>query len=672
MTKRSEPINTLLIANRGEIACRVMRTAKAMGIRTIAVYSEADAAAPHVKMADDAQLIGPAPVSESYLDASKIIAAAQEKNADAIHPGYGFLSENAAFAQACADAGITFVGPNPDAIDLMGDKAKAKRRMIEAGVPCVPGYQGEDQTDDALMAEARNVGFPLMVKAAAGGGGRGMRLVEKDGDLKSALSTARSEAINAFGSGDLILEKAIIEPRHVEIQVFADRHGNVVHFGERDCSVQRRHQKVLEEAPCPVMTGPLREEMGAAAVKAARDINYVGAGTVEFLLDANGSFYFLEMNTRLQVEHPVTEMVTGVDLVALQLRVAQGMPLDLSQEEISLRGHAIEARLYAEDPGDGFLPATGPIAHWSPATGEGVRIDAGVASGGAVSPFYDPMIAKVIAHGASRDEARAKLVRALKETTLFGTTTNKHFLIEALEKKAFRAGAATTAFIAENFRDEDLTTPTLTPRDAIIAAVLQYSRSAVSAAESAIIAPVHLTGWSSASAIRTPFRYAAGDAEISVGVEATDTNHFHAFVDGEATPIDVAVHAIADTTATLEIGGSRVSLKFLTPPEDPSHIFLDTDNGVFSLSNLNQRFAVAEDAAGAGSVTAPMHGLLLEVFAEAGAPVKRGDRLAILEAMKMQHEILAPIDGSVSAVHAAAGAQIAADALLLEIEADPS
>ncbi|MGD8417977.1 MAG: biotin carboxylase N-terminal domain-containing protein, partial [Pseudomonadales bacterium] len=397
-------IGILLVANRGEIALRIMRTAKAQGVHTVAVYSEADAAAPHVQFADDAVCIGPPPVAESYLRGEAIIQAALDKGAHAIHPGYGFLSENADFARAVAAAGLTFVGPPAAAIEVMGDKARAKRRMIEAGVPCVPGYEAEDQSEARLIEAAGGIGFPVMVKAAAGGGGRGMRLVRTPADLPDALRLARSEAENAFGSGSLILEKAIVRPRHVEIQVFADEHGHVIHLGERDCSVQRRHQKVVEEAPCPVMTPELRAAMGSAAVEAALAVDYRGAGTVEFLLDEAGEFYFLEMNTRLQVEHPVTELVTGLDLVALQLAVAEGRPLGIDQDDVALSGHAIEVRLYAEDPAQDFLPATGPIHRWHPT--EMLRVDAGIASGGEVSPFYDAMVAKLIAHGESRDAAR--------------------------------------------------------------------------------------------------------------------------------------------------------------------------------------------------------------------------------------------------------------------------
>ena len=391
----------ILIANRGEIACRIARTARDLGLRTVAVFSDADADAPHVGTADEAVRIGPAPARDSYLNVDAILVAAKRSGADAVHPGYGFLSENAAFAKACEDAGLVFVGPTPAAIEAMGNKAKAKRSMTAAGIACVPGYEG-DQADAILAVEARRIGFPLMIKAAAGGGGRGMRLVRGPGELTDALATARSEARNAFGSDELILERAIADARHIEIQIFADVHGNAIHLGERDCSIQRRHQKVIEEAPSPAVSPELRAKMGEAAIAAARAIRYRGAGTVEFLLDASENFYFLEMNTRLQVEHPVTEAITGLDLVAWQLRVAAGEVLP-RQHEICFEGHAIEARLYAEDPYEGFLPRSGTILAWRPATAAGVRVDHGLRSGQPVSPFYDPLLAKVIGRASCRE-----------------------------------------------------------------------------------------------------------------------------------------------------------------------------------------------------------------------------------------------------------------------------
>lgn len=663
------PFQSILVANRGEIACRVMRTAKALGLRTIAVYSEADAGAPHVQMADDAFFLGPAPVAESYLSIDRIVAAIKATKAEAVHPGYGFLSENAEFAKACEENGVVFIGPNIEAIDIMGDKAKSKRRIIDAGVPCIPGYQGEDQSDATLIAEAKDVGFPLMVKAAAGGGGRGMRLVHDATSLPDAIRLARSEAENAFGSGDLILERAIIEPRHVEIQVFADKFGATIHLGERDCSVQRRHQKVIEEAPCPVMTPDLREKMGAAAVKAAQDINYVGAGTVEFLLDANGAFYFLEMNTRLQVEHPVTEMVTGLDLVALQIRVASGEPLGLEQSDIALEGHAIEARLYAEDPSQDFLPATGPVDLWRPTVGDGVRIDAGVETGGEVSPFYDPMLAKVIAHGATRDEARRKLVAGLCDTALFGVTTNTAFLIEALERPLFVSGEATTAFIEQSFSPEDLSPSPLASRDAAIGAVLLYVLGRDAAAGNAIGVSPTILNWSSATPLSVPYRFSYGDDETTITITPQAEQTFSA-ADGD-TAFSIELLRAKNYEAVLAIEGVRIEIHFNHPRRDSSGQTIQFSIGgrAFELVNLNGVIASARDSAGAGAVAAPMHGMLLDVFVKAGDAVKKGDKLAVLEAMKMQHELMADIDGEIEAVHFEPGVQVAADSLLMNIVA---
>ncbi|MGI9294577.1 MAG: acetyl-CoA carboxylase biotin carboxylase subunit, partial [Pseudomonadales bacterium] len=510
--------SSILVANRGEIACRVMRSANALGYHTVAVFSEPDALAPHVRLADDAVCIGPGPVAESYLRADKILEAARQSGAEAIHPGYGFLSENADFARACEDAGLIFIGPTADAIDLMGNKAEAKCRMIEAGVPCVPGYEGKDQDNATLLSEANNITMPLMVKAAAGGGGRGMRLVRDKSELANAIKSARAEAENAFGSGELILEKAIIRPRHVEVQVFADSQGNTIHLGERDCSVQRRHQKVIEEAPCPIMSEQLRAKMGQAAVDAAKSIAYRGAGTVEFLLDEAGEFYFLEMNTRLQVEHPVTELITGLDLVELQIQVAQGEPLGLTQSEIELNGHAIEVRLYTEDPAQGFLPTSGPVDLWEPTTGFGIRVDDGICSGQEISPYYDPLVAKIIASGATREIARLRLIEALKNTVLFGIANNKDFLIDCLEKTSFAEGAATTAFIEEEFDVEGISDAAPVFDDSAIAAVVQLRLEHNSAFERSVIVSPSLKNWSSATALTSRKRFAFGELEFDLSV----------------------------------------------------------------------------------------------------------------------------------------------------------
>ncbi len=654
----------ILIANRGEIALRIMRTARALGYRTVAVYSDADAQAPHVLFADDAVHIGPAPVGESYLVAEKIIAAAQASGAQAIHPGYGFLSENAAFSSACDEAGLVFIGPSAESIELMGNKAAAKRRMREAGVPCIPGYEDEDQSDKVLIAAANDIGYPIMVKATAGGGGRGMRLVHDAGDLPNAISSARSEALNAFGNGELILEKAIIKPRHVEVQVFADSHGNTVHFAERDCSVQRRHQKVVEEAPCSVMTAKLRARMGAAAVEAAKSISYRGAGTVEFLLDASGEFYFLEMNTRLQVEHPVTEMITGLDLVALQIKVAQGEALGLSQKDVKLNGHAIEVRLYAEDPAQDFLPVTGHIDLWQPATGEGVRIDAGIVSGQDISPFYDPMVAKVIAWGETREIAVSRLIGALRNTRLFGTKTNKSFLIDVLSNPTFQKGAATTAFIAEEFGEGGVPDTPLSITEAAIAAVLQYQASRNRVQESSLGVSSELLNWNSAGRLETPFRYSAGENNLDLVLFTSQANEYEIVCQEQKLAISIV--GIETGEAKLSVDNRRYRVGFLVPEEGKIH--LDIDGRTHSLRNENAFAQLGDETGGGGRVIAPMHGVLLEVFVGAGDEVSKGDRLAMLEAMKMQHEIRADIDGVVSQLHIKGGVQIAADDLIMEID----
>lgn len=653
-------INTLLIANRGEIALRVMRTAKAMGIRTVAVYSDADRESPHVHFADAAIHIGPAPVSESYLNVDAILDAAKTSGADAIHPGYGFLSENAAFAKKAKRAGLIFVGPPAKAIDAMGDKAQAKRMMIKAKVPCIPGYEDEDQSQKNFTAAAKEIGFPVMVKASAGGGGRGMRLVENAKDLPEALKLARSEAEHAFGSGDLILEKAIVEPRHVEIQVFADAHGNTIHLGERDCSVQRRHQKVLEESPCPVMTTDLRERMGAAAVAAAEAVDYRGAGTVEFLLDKDGDFYFLEMNTRLQVEHPVTELVTGLDLVALQLKVAQGERLGISQEDVALRGHAIEARLYTEDPAQDFQPATGPILLWQSPTGENVRCDDGIATGGAVSPFYDAMVAKIMAWGETRAEALLRLSNALKETTLFGVQTNQAFLSEAIAKPAFVDGEATTAFIAENFDEKGFSDPEIGARDKAAAAVLLYRAERNEALHRSLSVPDELIEWS--SSLPRPATTIFGDETALTRAIGQDL--FEVSGLGEAA-IRVSVESMTDHHVSLLIDGEPRDYAWMSPGQ--GEIYLRRDAKTWHLVDNSARLSTSEEAGGGGRIIANMHGTLIDLFVKAGDKVEAGDRVAVLEAMKMQHQLHAEVSGTVTEVLAAAGAQLASGDLILEI-----
>ena len=659
--------NSILIANRGEIACRVIKTAKQLGYRTIAVYSDADAGAPHVQLADDAVRIGPGPVGESYLLAENILAAATTSGAESIHPGYGFLSENSAFAEAVESAGLVFIGPTCEAIDVMGNKAESKRRMIEAGVPCVPGYEGHDQTDEALLAEGNKIALPLMVKAAAGGGGRGMRLVQDYAELANAIKLARAEAESAFGSGELILEKAIIQPRHVEIQVFADTFGNTVHLGERDCSVQRRHQKVIEEAPCPIMTPELREQMGQSAIDAAKSVNYRGAGTVEFLLDASGAFYFLEMNTRLQVEHPVTELITGLDLVALQISVAQGEALSITQDDVHLEGHAIEVRLYTEDPSLDFLPASGPVELWQPADGVGIRIDAGIVSGQDISPFYDPMVAKVIGYGPDRESARLRLIGALKETILFGTPNNKRFLIQCLEKQCFIDGTATTAFIAEEFSGEDLQVAPPSFADSAVAAVIELAMEHKKLFDRSVLVSASLKNWASASAIISRKQYQFADMTRDLGITPEGLETYRVFdVGGVETDVEITVLAMDKHKASLRVDGTILAVTSMSSVKGQLHCSIEGRDALFK--DMIILDGMSDVNVGGGRVTAPMHGLLLEVLVEPGDPVVKGQTLAVLEAMKMHYEIQAEIDGTVAEVSAVAGKQVAVDDVLIEID----
>ena len=660
--------NSILIANRGEIACRVIRTAKKLGYRTVAVYSDADAGAPHVKLADDAVRIGSGPVGESYLVPELILQAAASSGAESIHPGYGFLSENAAFAEAVESAGLVFIGPTREAIDVMGNKAESKRRMIEAGVPCVPGYEGHDQSDKTLIAEGLKIDLPLMVKAAAGGGGRGMRLVHDQADLANAIKLARAEAEGAFGSGELILEKAIIEPRHVEIQVFADTFGNTVHLGERDCSVQRRHQKVIEEAPCPIMTPELREKMGQSAIDAAKSVNYRGAGTVEFLLDDSGFFYFLEMNTRLQVEHPVTELITDLDLVALQISVAQGEPLDFSQADLDLEGHAIEVRLYTEDPSQDFLPASGPVDLWAPASGVGVRIDDGISTGQAISPFYDPMVAKVIGYGPTREAARLRLIGALKETVLFGTPSNKDFLIQCLEKQSFIDGAATTAFIGEEFSADDLDAAPVSFLDSAVAATLELCLENKAHFQHSLLVSCELKNWTIASAMvsRKQYQFVDLTHDLSISPINSSADTYHVTDTAAKQSAVIQVISMQDNKAVVLFDGVKLVAQFMQRQRGQIYCSIQGRGAFFK--DLIILDGVVDDAEGGGRVIAPMHGLLLEVMVSPGDNVVKGQTLAVLEAMKMHYEILAEVDGTVEEVSAVAGSQVAVDDVLIEIK----
>lgn len=650
-------IQKILIANRGEIACRIQRTAQALGYRTVAVYSDADADALHVQIADQAVHIGPAPVQQSYLNIPAIIDAARRSGADAIHPGYGFLSENAEFARACEQAGLTFIGPSVAAIELMGSKRRSKIAMLDAGVPCIAGYQGAEQDDVTLLREAERIGYPLMIKASAGGGGRGMRLVHDGSDLPAQLRTARSEALNGFGSDELILEQALIEPRHVEVQLFGDQHGNLIYLGERDCSVQRRHQKVIEEAPCPVMTAELRQAMGEAALKAGRAVNYVGAGTVEFLLDARGQFYFLEMNTRLQVEHPVTELITGLDLVAWQLWVAEGQPLPLTQDQVQLNGHAMEVRLYAEDPAQDFLPQTGCVEAWEPALQYGARIDHGLREGQSVSPFYDPMLGKLIAHGATREEARRKLLRAVEDSVLLGVQSNQRLLVSLLQHSQFISGEFSTAFIAQHFSDHAcLNSYAPSAEDLAIAAVLFYQTSALSHR-----AP--LSGWRNNASVPLHFRLGLEEQNWTLQLLAEPQGAFKVQVAERTLAlklIDQDAHSI-----TLEIDGLRQRHACRV---DGEQLWLFTHPGSLRLEDRTHAVIGSQTSVSSGTLKAPMDGAIVDVLVSEGSPVSKGQLLVVLEAMKMEHPLKAGIDGVLKRVQVKVGDQVKNRQVLLQVE----
>lgn len=645
--------DTILIANRGEIAQRVLRTARTMGYRTVAVYSEADRDLPHVQEADMAICIGPAPSNQSYLNVDAIIAACKTTGAQAVHPGYGFLSENADFARTLKQHDITFIGPPPEAIEAMGNKAQSKRLMQEADVPCVPGYNGHQQDDQTLIGKAEAIGFPLMVKASAGGGGKGMRLVHDMDALPAAIQSARNEALNSFGSDELLLERAVMQPRHVEIQVFADEHGNVVHMGERDCSVQRRHQKVVEEAPSPAMTPELREQMGQAAINAARAIGYVGAGTVEFLLGQDGQFYFLEMNTRLQVEHPVTEEITGLDLVALQLSVAQGERLPVEQAQIGIHGHAIEVRLYAEDPYNQFLPQTGHIQLWQPPTAlTGVRVDHNLRSSQSISPYYDPMIAKIIAHGATREEARRRLIRALESCVVMGTTTNRTFLIDCLRHEQFAAGEATTAFINDHI---DLNPSAHTDN------TMLYALCAVLFGHGRTQGTGWTPNWSSTNHQRL-YRIDIDDAVQSVHVDATDASTYAANVNGATHHVRV-LHC-DEASWRVEIDGVQQSVTAIV---DDDQLWISTDTlDIHARDILRQPVQVKEGAD--GKIKAPMTGKIIHVAVNVGDIIEEGQTLATLEAMKMEHNITSPIAGTIEEIFCTEGEQAEAKSTLVVIQ----
>lgn len=654
-------IRKLLIANRGEIAVRIANTAKRLGIATVAVYSDADAQALHVERADEAVRIGPAAVADSYLLGDVIIEAARRTGADAIHPGYGFLSENPEFVEAVEAAGLTFIGPSAKAIRAMGLKDGAKALMQEAGVPIVPGYHGEDQDADRLKARADEIGYPVLIKARAGGGGKGMRRVDAPEDFLDASASARREAENSFGDPRCLIEKYIERPRHIEIQVFGDRHGHVVHLFERDCSLQRRHQKVIEEAPAPGMPAPMRQAMGEAAVAAAKAVGYVGAGTVEFIVDgADGlrpdGFWFMEMNTRLQVEHPITEAITGLDLVELQIAVAEGKPLPFAQADLAIKGHAFEARLYAEDAAAGFLPATGNLQHLEfPQAGEGLRIDAGVRTGDRITPHYDPMIAKIIAFDTDRTKALRRLRQALEATVVVGTITNREFLARLAGDSDFAVGRVDTGLIER--KQTDLCAPQApTALDWALAALAVLVPPA-SAGETAA-----LSNFRSFGSARQAVRFAA-DTIVEIAVESDCRGQRQV-----TTPLGSV------TLSTVRRVDDR--LRYTLDGQTQSAFVMCADGSVaVQRQGFSHSFAlwvggVDADALNSGDVLAPMPGRVLAVDVEAGEAVSQGQRLLVLEAMKMEHALSAPRDGRIAQLGAAVGDQVEQGAILVTFEAE--
>jgi len=669
--------DAILIANRGEIACRIARTARRMGVRTIAVYSDADRDALHVAACDEAYRIGPPPARDSYLDGAGIIAVAKRAGAQAVHPGYGFLSENAAFAQACADAGIVFIGPPPHAIAAMGSKSEAKRLMSAAGVPVVPGYHGDVQDDKRLRTEDEAIGYPVLIKAVSGGGGKGMRVVERAGDFAAALASARREAKSSFGDDRVLIERYLASPRHIELQVFADAHGHAVHLFERDCSVQRRHQKVIEEAPAPGMTREQRGSMGRAAVTAVHSIGYIGAGTIEFIVPhtfaRDGVFYFMEMNTRLQVEHPVTEMITGTDLVEWQLRIAAGEPLPMTQDELAIDGHAIEVRLYAEDPARGFVPSVGPLVHVRmPEPHKGVRIDTGVREGDEISPHYDPMLAKLIVHAADRQDAVQKLAGALAECEVAGVATNIEFLRRVVLAPDYRRGELDTGFIARHEQSLLARDESASQRLLLAVALAEWHRLATSAQrETDPFSPWRRRDawWLNSATHALRFDYRDGTAMHVVTMRARAPSH-EAAVDWTVQVDD----GPAAPAKPLRVDGERLVIAQEHSEFVATVVAWGEARHVFAAGH-ERRFERVDPLAHAGEqetpeghLRAPMSGTIVAVMVKDGDRVARGASLIVLEAMKMEHTIVAPADGVVTAVRFRQGDRVQEGADLVELD----
>ena len=654
--------NKILVANRGEIACRIISTAQRLGVGTVAVYSEVDVNARHVSLADEAVAIGPAPARDSYLAVEKLISAAERTGAEAIHPGYGFLSENAGFAEACGGAGIIFIGPSPRAIEAMGSKSAAKAIMQQAGIPLVPGYHGDNQDETFLLGEAEKIGFPVMLKASAGGGGRGMRVVNCAAEFSEALRSAKREALGAFNDDRMLLEKYLEQPRHIEIQIFCDQHGDAVHLFERDCSIQRRHQKVLEESPAPGMTQETRNEMGNAAISAARAIDYTGAGTVEFIVAAGGAFYFMEMNTRLQVEHPVTELVTGQDLVEWQFRVAAGERLPASQGQLAIDGHALEARIYAEDPDNGFLPSTGNLSHLKfPAENHQVRVDTGVRQGDSISVHYDPLIAKLIVRGDDRKSCLHRMLQALGETQVTGVTTNVDLLASVISHEAFHAADFDTGFIdrylAELISEKAPAGPDILALAALYQMLRRDSRSCWEAAASHDPAsPWWATdNWRPNLIEEEHFSFHDGIREHEVGIAVAGNRREHSERDyvirtgGQVIRASGRLEADGRLTAIMDTTQRRVDVV-----EDYDHLSIFEAGNTCRLKRLSDGGHSMEDEAN-DNLISPMPGTVIEVMTSEGQQVKKGDALLVLEAMKIEHIISAPHDGTVQSLRYQAG-----------------
>ncbi|MEW1933746.1 acetyl/propionyl/methylcrotonyl-CoA carboxylase subunit alpha [Rhodococcus sp. NPDC079359] len=661
-------IDTVLIANRGEIAVRVARTLRRMGIRTVAVYSDADADARHVREADTAVRLGPANARESYLDTAKVIAAAKSTGAQGIHPGYGFLSENSEFATACAEAGIAFLGPPAKAIEVMGDKIAAKAAVSAFGVPVVPGISRPGLTDADLVAGAPDVGFPVLVKPSAGGGGKGMRLVERAEDLPAALTSARREAASSFGDDTLFLERFVLRPRHIEVQILADGHGNVIHLGERECSLQRRHQKVIEEAPSPLLDEATRARIGEAACNTARSVDYSGAGTVEFIVSADrpDEFFFMEMNTRLQVEHPVTEMVTGLDLVEWQVRVASGEPLTLAQDDITLTGHAIEARVYAEDPGRGFLPTGGAVVGLREPSAPGIRVDSGLAVGTEVGSNYDPMLSKVIAHGPDRATALRSLDRALADTAVLGVVTNIEFARFLLADNDVRAGNLDTGLLDR--RVEDFVAAEATDEALIAAAAVQWLDAWQTADQDIWAAP---SGWRVGAHASFHRRLASGGRTAHVAI--TGTTAAATVVVDDGSPRTLRATA-TENSVDLVLDGLRESMTFA---RSGSATWISSSRGTWRVDRIAEASVREDDAhSGDAEILSPMPGSIIAIGTTTGSAVSAGTAIVVVEAMKMEHTLTTPIDGTVE-LTVAVGDQVRVDQVLARIvpnhtEQDPS